>query len=1515
MPRDVEEHANIERSTAHGGYGRRQLYELVQNGADAILAATGSAGRIEVRLTEQTLYVANEGEPVDRGGIEAILASHVSRKRSSEIGRFGLGFKSVLEVSKTPQFFSRSVSFDFDADWAASTIAKVVPKAQAYPTLRLARTLDAAAAGQQDPHLDDLMSWATTVVRLPRNLGPAKWLNEDLASFPAEFLVFAPHVKVLVLEDVESGTKRVVRSEATSERITVHDEETSAEWRVFQSVHTPSAEAREDAGELADRGKIPIIWAVPTGGRAERGQFWAFFPTEYQTTLSGILNAPWKTNEDRQNLLNGRFNAELMLAAAQLIAESAPLLRSDEDPGKHLDLIPARGRESPNWADDLLTQEVYREASERAFLPDQKGALRQPAALRLIPSGVSAEAQDLWSSSRTSPVDWCHHTTATRPRHSRTERLVGADAVPSVVGWLESLIVKKTPAESIVALQVLKNLLQDQPGAVASQLRRARVLMTIDGEFLAPSPDAIFLKTGSADPDSLQYVHPKVAANKLALDALRSFSIGPADAAGALRGLLSNIKHPYADHDWDSVWGAIRALEPRAARAIAVDVLGDVPQRRLHGQSQGGHWKPLSGLYWPGDLWDLPLAELEDALVDDAAHRDDEKHMQAFGVQTGPGAAHGYLRESWFGRYKSAARDDYYESLRNSQRPNRDYLEVTVRPFAGPLEPLLSMGDEARAVGCHALLSAHPDLTTWEMMHRSQGQYPVAPVPNPVAWFVREHGKFRTSWGIVESEEAVAGPVLEPWSEFLPVVHCEPAAIEALGFRHDWDQLTEAQVERAFEISRKHPDLDLVADFYVAACQRVAAPRTIACFKGEQRSAAPPKFVTVAVRGPGAEALLAAGEVVLSVATSVAATELVSRWGLRSSEGAVTHEISFVPLSPEAPLSEVLPALGMVLTLTQGEVPLVRCSDLRLEVMTDHGRQSRGLEFHEEGGVLYWLDDGDYRTLMGRVSHHLGLTLTAPELDSLAEQHEDDHVRQRQTSLKRQKSDSKRLAVAIGRDQLLRRLPAMLVEHVASRKGGITDDVAGKLALSVFGVEALHEYRSELAASGLNPPTQWAGLTKARDYVRRMGFPEEFAGFEGARRDPTLLIHGRPDLPELHDFQQQVGQQLRELLEASQPKRALLALPTGAGKTRVAVETVVQHLADSTAAGPVVWIAQSDELCEQAVQTWAYVWRALGPDVPLTISRLWASNEAVAADGHQVVVATNQKLISLLERAPDRYSWLTENRLTIVDEAHFAIARSYTATLTWLGYGRSKKQDRAPLVGLTATPYRGTSEEETKRLVRRFGSTRLDGGIFGELDPYTALQDMGVLARVSHSLLEGADIEMTDEDLAVLERTNRLPRSVEARLGQDSERNDRILKLIQGLPPKWPVLLFAASVEHAQTMAALLTLDGIAAQAISADTSRGARQWAIEEFKAGKLQVLTNYGVLAQGFDAPAVRAVIVSRPTFSPTLYQQMIGRGLRGPRNGGKEECLVVNVRDTVARFGTRLAFFEFEHLWAAN
>jgi superfamily II DNA or RNA helicase len=190
---------------------------------------------------------------------------------------------------------------------------------------------------------------------------------------------------------------------------------------------------------------------------------------------------------------------------------------------------------------------------------------------------------------------------------------------------------------------------------------------------------------------------------------------------------------------------------------------------------------------------------------------------------------------------------------------------------------------------------------------------------------------------------------------------------------------------------------------------------------------------------------------------------------------------------------------------------------------------------------------------------------------------------------------------------------------------------------------------------------------------------------------------------------------------------------------------------------------------------------------------------------------------------------------------------------------------------------------------------------------------MGVLARVKHKLLAGISVDLSLEELVQLKTTASIPASVRERIGANAGRNQGLLRSIQELPSDWPVLLFASSVSHAQTMAALLNMEGIRAASVSAETDTAVRRHYVDEFRRGGIRVLTNYGVLTQGFDAPAVRALYVARPTYSPNLYQQMIGRGLRGPMNGGKAECLIINVEDNFAQYGEKLAFTQFEYLWS--
>src|SRR5260370_5770571 len=243
-------------------------------------------------------------------------------KRSSEIGRFGLGFKSVLGVSDRPEVFSVTGSFKFDPLISTARIREVVPDAQTTRTVRFGIAVDPFEAAAGDPILADMMTWASTIIRLRRTRAETIWLSGVLDVFPGELLVFPAHVSLLSLEDRVTGIRREIRLEVTDQTYRIIEGASQSTWKVFEKSYAPSPAARAEGGELANREQLPLVWAVPIEGRTRPGELWAFFPTTMGTTLSGILNAPSKTTEARQNLLTGIFKHELIDAAADLVIDS-----------------------------------------------------------------------------------------------------------------------------------------------------------------------------------------------------------------------------------------------------------------------------------------------------------------------------------------------------------------------------------------------------------------------------------------------------------------------------------------------------------------------------------------------------------------------------------------------------------------------------------------------------------------------------------------------------------------------------------------------------------------------------------------------------------------------------------------------------------------------------------------------------------------------------------------------------------------------------------------------------------------------------------------------------------------------------------------------------------------------------------------------------------------------------------------------------------------------------------------
>ena len=150
----ITEHANIERAVAQGGYGHRQLYELIQNGADALIRKRG--GKIQVLLTERGLILCKRRRAaVDIDGANALLGSHLSMKHGLEISRVRFSVSSPFsELRKSPRFYSRSGSFCFDLRSLRPQGSREVIHLRKKDSLfsRIARPIDPLLQAAEEPH-------------------------------------------------------------------------------------------------------------------------------------------------------------------------------------------------------------------------------------------------------------------------------------------------------------------------------------------------------------------------------------------------------------------------------------------------------------------------------------------------------------------------------------------------------------------------------------------------------------------------------------------------------------------------------------------------------------------------------------------------------------------------------------------------------------------------------------------------------------------------------------------------------------------------------------------------------------------------------------------------------------------------------------------------------------------------------------------------------------------------------------------------------------------------------------------------------------------------------------------------------------------------------------------------------------------------------------------------------------------------------------------------------------------
>ena len=431
---------------------------------------------------------------------------------------------------------------------------------------------------------------------------------------------------------------------------------------------------------------------------------------------------------------------------------------------------------------------------------------------------------------------------------------------------------------------------------------------------------------------------------------------------------------------------------------------------------------------------------------------------------------------------------------------------------------------------------------------------------------------------------------------------------------------------------------------------------------------------------------------------------------------------------------------------------------------------------------------------------------------------------------------------------------------------------------------------------------------------------EVLYSFFGVVRDPRAPADISPDTMKasadyaLFDHQRAAAERVMDAL-GDTPRKVVLHMPTGAGKTRTAMHIVATHLRQHEPT-VVCWLAQNAELLDQAADEFEKAWRYLG-NRETNLVRFWGHRKPDVLDTCDgVIVAGLGKMSALDNRDPATLLRLADCvSLTVIDEAHQAIAPTYAAILTAL----YSKRPRNALLGLTATPGRSWSDiTEDRKLSDYFDGRKVTLEVEGYEDPVTFLIDQKYLARpVFRTLNSAAGNKLSDADVNELSSAIDVPEQILDRLGTDTQRNLKILSAIEDLLRRHRrVIVFAPSVENARMLTAILSLRGHEAFVVTGESNVSERERTIRRFRssANLSMVMVNYGVLTTGFDAPATSAAVIARPTRSLVLYSQMVGRATRGTRAGGNEEAEIVTVVDPhLPGFGSIAdAFKNWEDIW---
>ena len=370
-----------------------------------------------------------------------------------------------------------------------------------------------------------------------------------------------------------------------------------------------------------------------------------------------------------------------------------------------------------------------------------------------------------------------------------------------------------------------------------------------------------------------------------------------------------------------------------------------------------------------------------------------------------------------------------------------------------------------------------------------------------------------------------------------------------------------------------------------------------------------------------------------------------------------------------------------------------------------------------------------------------------------------------------------------------------------------------------------------------------------------------------------------------HPYQNFVKLELEERIRKSSGKyRALVVMPTGSGKTRTAVEFMIDFIR-SRKKSNILWIVESPNLSEQSLQTFKSLWQLRG-DRLIKVHRCFSRfvPQINFSNGTNIIFGAFDKMKGLQNNNDDFFNSIKKSTdLMIIDEAHFSLAETYEEVISDI----ERNSPDIKKIGLTATPMR-SGDTEFYNLKDYFNANLIDFKDEGDNiinDPLKFLQKKQYLANLDIEYLS-----IPEEDILEISK----------------EFNDKVIERIQNsLKDHKQIIIFAMSKDHAVALNILLQSKDIKSECIIGDTSAADRINYFNKFKTNinsdaseypklfELNVLINYNILSTGIDLPRVDELYLLRKFGNETTAMQVLGRALRGKKNGGNLKNKVISVK----------------------